>query len=97
MNPDQPVFLDSSKEWCKILGLKSINGDLRRSLENQMCASEVQRCMHAILPKLIKLDQGEMCSDELEFMTECGRQSFTCTWYKTRSIIIGTVAVPDTL
>ncbi len=97
MNKKQPFFLEASSDWLMMLGVKCIKGDVQSNLEKQMSASEVSRTMSLIVPKLYILEQGGIYSDYIEFMTEHGRKSFKCTWYKTRSIIIGTVSVPDTL
>lgn len=97
LNPRNPVFLQASPAWLQLIGLDELRGDLRTLLETHMCAAEVQRLMSTVLPQLQEIEQGTSHSDDIEFVTVRGRERFACRWYKTRSIVVGIVSVPDDL
>ena len=42
-----------------------------------------------------QIADGETFYDALEFVTENGKEEIQCTWYKTRSIVLGIVRCKD--
>ena len=87
------MFLEASVPFLRLIQMESLgNGkSLEEDCSHMFTASCFRRVMTQIVPMLGKLNNGESCSALLEFVTESGKEELSCTWYKTRSIVLGVV------
>lgn len=92
-----PYFMEASPKFLTLFGLKKFGGDMQTNLAKIMTSETLSTCMTSIVPVLGNLESGATLNEAIELVTVHGKENIDCTWYKTRSIVIGCLHVKEEL